>query len=188
MSLIHAREGETFSAYETFVIIVCYKCGIPFGVPGHWRTKRLSDKADFYCPNGHEQCYCKSTEDILREQLSATRQQVDRERLRVKEVQQQRDSVRKSHQRMRERVRNGVCPCCDQVFTNLLEHMRTEHPEYGINKTLRQLREAYGMTQDQLADELGVTTFHIFQFENDKKVINWAKTTIEEWIQEQGQD
>jgi dsDNA-binding SOS-regulon protein len=28
------------------------------------------------------------------------------------------------------RVHNGVCPCCNRTFQNLLRHMETKHPEY----------------------------------------------------------
>lgn len=32
--------------------------------------------------------------------------------------------------RMKNRVGNGVCPCCNRHFKNLQGHMKTKHPEF----------------------------------------------------------
>lgn len=33
--------------------------------------------------------------------------------------------------RTRNRIANGVCPCCDRSFTNLQRHMASKHPDYA---------------------------------------------------------
>ena len=61
--------------------------------------------------------------------------------------------VSKAHKRMRERVMNGVCPCCNRTFQNLREHMKSEHADFGTVQTLAALRQAFGMTQEAVAKE-----------------------------------
>ena len=33
--------------------------------------------------------------------------------------------------RVKRRVGNGVCPCCNRTFKNLADHMTTKHPDYA---------------------------------------------------------
>ena len=32
--------------------------------------------------------------------------------------------------RIKKRVANGVCPCCNRTFKDLAAHMSTQHPDY----------------------------------------------------------
>lgn len=187
--------GVKFSDPQWFTVETCIDCGIHFGVPSDWKNQRLKDRNTFYCPNGHNMHYTGESEaDRLRrelaekqKQLEAKEQQVIAEENRTNAARQQRDEARKSHRKMRDRVKNGVCPCCNRTFQNLLNHMRTQHPEYGKNKTLKQLRETFGMTQAALSKEIGCYGQHVCNFENGRSVPVWARDQIEAWIDEQGQ-
>ena len=44
------------------VVEECYSCSVLFGLPADFRKNRLSDKRDWYCPNGHEQHYVGKTD------------------------------------------------------------------------------------------------------------------------------
>lgn len=33
--------------------------------------------------------------------------------------------------KLRKRIANGVCPCCNRHFTNLERHMHTKHPQWA---------------------------------------------------------
>lgn len=33
--------------------------------------------------------------------------------------------------KLKKRIAAGLCPCCRRPFENLLNHMKTEHPEYA---------------------------------------------------------
>lgn len=181
-----SREGETFNAWETFVVITCYKCGMPFGVPTHWRNKRMEDQETFHCPNGHSQHYTRSEVQRLRTELDKQRRKTELAQADAIQARNQRDRSRKAHRRMRDRVRNGVCPCCNRTFQNLLRHMRTKHKAVTDAELLRQLREINGMTQADLAEELGVTQNHVSAFENERTVTTWAKDQLAAWIEEFG--
>ena len=62
-------------------LVVCYTCGVTFGLPAEFDQNRRGDKKLWHCPNGHEQYYTgkpvskqlSEAEDsarLLREELS----------------------------------------------------------------------------------------------------------------------
>ena len=129
---------------QSFDIITCYKCGIAFGVPSHWMSKRLEDQQSFWCPNGHEQSYTVSTADKLRAQLEKCTRELQQSQNREAAAA---DALRKSEaakKRLSKRLSSGVCPVagCKRHFTNLQRHITTEHaglalPEAGEVKLLQ---------------------------------------------------
>jgi len=166
-----------------FVTITCCNCRMPFGMSRAFYNARSNDHKLFYCPAGHDQYFSgKSEAEKLREEVERKSQMIDAANQRASRLERQRDDVAKAHKRMRERIRNGVCPCCNRTFQNLLRHMQTEH---GDQPPLRTLREAYGLTQANLADEIGVTMGHISAAERGKSVTAYAQSAIETWVERQ---
>lgn len=56
----------------TFVQEHCYSCSMVFMVTSDFQKKRVADKQNLFCPNGHSMLYVgKTKEQILREELSA---------------------------------------------------------------------------------------------------------------------
>lgn len=166
-----------------FVTITCYSCKMPFGMSRAFYEARRKDHKDFTCPAGHEQHFTgKSEEEKLREEVERKGQMLDAAQQRAHRLERQRDDVTKAHKRMRDRIRNGVCPCCNRTFQNLLRHMQTEHAD---QPPLRTLREAYGLTQANLADEIGVTNGHISAAERGKPVASYAQHAIDSWVDRQ---
>lgn len=161
-----------------FNVIECYKCGVMFGMTAEMDSNRHKDKKSFYCPNGHGQVYCQSTEEKLRKRL-------EREQGRVQELEQQKHRVQAQYKRIRKRIKNGVCPCCNRSFQNLANHMKSQHPEFADDKQLKTLRLAYGLTQGDLAAECGVSPSVVSNFENGRHMGDWAKGAIENWIEQQ---
>lgn len=174
---------QGFSELMGYVIEHCYKCGVPFAMTHDFQKRRLQDRQTFYCPSGHGQVYTgKSPEQKLREELERKQNALDAERGRAIALEQQRDQIAKAHRKMRDRVRNGVCPCCSRTFQNLMAHMRTEHPDFGT-ATLKMLRDAYGLTQSAVANEIGITSVYVSLHERGKSVPVYAKQRIESWIE-----
>jgi DNA-binding XRE family transcriptional regulator len=60
--------------------------------------------------------------------------------------------------------------------------MQTEHSE---EFNLKNIREAFGMTQSGIAEEIGVTPVYISLFERNKHLPEYAKQAIECWITSQ---
>lgn len=172
-----------------FVTEICCNCGMPWAMTADFRKRRLKDRADFYCPAGHQQHYVgKSEEQKLRDELERKQRALESEQGRAIKLQSERDDIARAHKRMRDRVRNGVCPCCNRTFQNLLRHMQTEHPDFTEAKSLKVLRTAYGMTQKAVADEAGVATVYISLHENGKQVPGWAESRIDAWLGRNGTD
>lgn len=167
-----------------FVTEECCSCGIPFAMTKDFQRRRLNDHKLFYCPSGHSQHYTgKSEAQKLREQLEKTQRNLEAESGRAALLEQHRNQVSRSYGKMRERVKNGVCPCCNRTFQNLLQHMRTEHPDFGEHDQLKSLRGAYGLTQQALGAEIGVPASYISLYERTRPVPEWAAVNISQWIQ-----
>lgn len=88
-------------------------------------TKRTG--RTWYCPNGHPRVWGGDT----------TEQKLEAERARASHLEDQLrasiaegEATRQQLLRDRHRFANGVCPCCQRSFTNVANHMRTQHPEY----------------------------------------------------------
>jgi hypothetical protein len=113
--------------------IECCSCGVPFGIGAHFQKARRADQRTFFCPNGHSNYYPapKRTEaDRLRDQLDAARSLAQRERERRETAERQRSAARGQVTRIKRRVANGVCPCCNRSFADLRRHMTGQHPDY----------------------------------------------------------
>lgn len=128
--------------------LTCYSCGLLFGVEAGYDDRRRDDKQYFYCPNGHGQAYIKSTTQEALEQakaeLEAARALAGRESRRryQAEIDSQADRRRAAAYkgwatRIRNRIANGVCPCCNRSFTNVRRHMTTQHPAFQIPEEVK---------------------------------------------------
>ena len=166
-----------------FVTVLCGECGVPFAMTESFQKQKLQDRTTFYCPSGHPRFYTgKTVAQKLQEQLDRERQVREAAESRALRMQGERDQVAKAHKRMRTRVMNGVCPCCNRTFQNLLRHMQTEHQG---ELTLRAFREAFGMTQGALAQEIGVLPAYVSNAERGKHVPQHAQRSIDAWMAKQ---
>jgi hypothetical protein len=137
--------GQTLTVEQKLVTEECYSCHVLFAMTADFKQERLKDKRDFYCPNGHAQCYVGKTEaQKLKEQLEAERRERQRAEQRVAQWQDEAREAKeraerernrangyKGHAtRMTKRVKAGVCPCCNRTFKQLAAHMANKHPEF----------------------------------------------------------
>jgi len=53
---------------KEFVIIECCACSAVFAVTTQFQKNRLETRNPFWCPSGHEQIYCKSASQKVREE------------------------------------------------------------------------------------------------------------------------
>lgn len=131
---IQNKEGIQYSTLLQMETIICYKCAIPFAVPSNYKRHLQSSQDDFFCPNGHEQRYTKSTEQILREKIKDQEETFQR---RLNWANQDNEMLKKERTvlkgkitRIKNRISNGMCPCCNRTFQNLVSHMKTKHPDF----------------------------------------------------------
>ncbi len=166
-----------------FITTYCCNCGMPFAITEDFYTRKKQDNQNFFCPNGHKLHYTsKSEAQNLKEQLVRSQEKLEAQAARARKAEAEKNQFKRNYKRMRERINNGVCPCCNRIFQNLLDHMRNEHPNFEEQEILRNLREAYGLTQAGLADEIGVTNVHISLYERQQPVAAWAQERIDSWM------
>lgn len=132
------ERGITYTRTINMVTESCCNCGVVFGMPSDLQDEFKKDSSKFfYCPNGHRQHYSESESDRLKKELDRVRQSEQLQRQyrqnAEKELSQERIERRKIKTRLKnvkERVANGVCPCCNRYFENLHRHMSNKHPDF----------------------------------------------------------
>lgn len=120
--------------------ICCGECGIEFAVPESWRAAREGDGRTFYCPNGHNRVYRETVADKLRRERDLLKQQLAQKDDEIKWQKDQRQASEKRVSaakgqitKLKKRAKAGTCPCCKRTFSNMAEHMRTQHPKFDPN-------------------------------------------------------
>lgn len=174
-----------FADNQWFDVTRCCECGMAFAMTTEFQRRRLEDRKSFFCPAGHSQHFTGATEaQKLKDQLERERQQREAAEARASTATHERDRIAKAHSTMRQRVVNGVCPCCNRTFQNLLNHMRTEHAEFVETPaaTLATLRRAFGMSQGDVAAEVGVSQGAVSAYERGVAGSGNASRGLDEWV------
>lgn len=113
----------------------CPNCGVVFAIPTTLEDRRREDHRTFYCPNGHSMSFQGPTEAEKRAKQEKQRADHLAASLMAQQDQTQaafREAAeaKASEVRLRWRVGNGVCPCCNRTFAALAAHVVTKHPEF----------------------------------------------------------
>ena len=135
----------TFTHTTEFVVEECCNCGVAFAMPEalYKRCKGDSDRW-FYCPNGHRQHYtegdiqkAKRLQREAEQKLARERAAHDQKAARLRDQRDRAENRRRAEKaaktRIKNRVANGVCPCCNRTFKNLARHMASQHPDFTPN-------------------------------------------------------
>ena len=119
--------------------LTCSSCAIAFSVPEEWLTNRRSDGKQFFCPNGHSLSYHETEAARLKKELEAERRRLEFARNEARAQREESDrlfrrlsAAKGQMTKLRNRIGNGVCPCCNRSFANLQRHMVTKHPKFKI--------------------------------------------------------
>lgn len=112
----------------------CGRCGVLFGMGIGFVRARRADHGTWHCPNGHSWAFTsESEEETLRRQRNEARDRAARERsLRDQteaSLRATKGVVTKQRKKL-DRMKHGVCPCCNRHFENVEAHMATEHPDF----------------------------------------------------------
>lgn len=117
----------------TYTIIDCFKCGTLFALPDQVNDELVRTGRNFFCPNGHQQHYSESTEAKLkteRDRVARLNARLDQERAERAAAERRASAARGQITKIKKRVANGVCPCCNRTFKDLGRHMSSQHPDY----------------------------------------------------------
>lgn len=131
---------RTLEATTELVVTSCW-CGVALAIPGGLFKEAKRRGQAIYCPLGHTFVYGKTVEDEAKELRAQVENQKkiisdwasDYGQLHEKKerVQKQLASTRGVLTRTRNRIKNGVCPCCNRSFTDLHRHMANKHPDFA---------------------------------------------------------
>lgn len=131
-------EVNTISDFSGLLVVTRCWCGIQHAVPEslyenqrEQRDNGLKQTAIF-CPLGHE-WVSKGTSRVeaLEQQVAAERARHDQTKAELREERNRVNSERAAKSRLKNRIKNGICPCCKRSFANLHRHMQGQHPEFG---------------------------------------------------------
>lgn len=120
--------------------ITCCKCQVLFAITARHQTRLIDSGENFWCPKGHSQCYTEPTEvkhkkelDKLNKQLNnanVTKQfWIDQATAAERSKSALKGVVTKKNKQL-DKIKNGVCACCDRFFENLHKHMTNQHPDF----------------------------------------------------------
>lgn len=125
------------------VAVWCPSCGVPYGLAKSYRDRRRDDHQGWKCPNGCAVHFPAGTSDLekkaakLEAELEAARSLAQREANRRVQAEHQvvvsdrrRAAAKGQLTKTKNRIANGVCPCCNRTFVNLGKHMAGQHPDY----------------------------------------------------------
>ena len=172
-----------FADNNYFETLQCAHCNVSFAITADFMQRRRDDGKTFYCPSGHSNVYNGKTEaQKLKDELAREKEIREAAEARAQKAKSDLDVVSRAHGRMRQRIVNGTCPCCNRSFSNLRDHMKTQHPEFTAQTTFAAIRQAFGMTQEAVAKEAGVEAVHVSLYEREKPVASYAKTRLDHWI------
>jgi hypothetical protein len=118
---------------ETMYIETCCECGVTFAFTAGYYNDRREDGKSFCCPNGHKQYYTNSEAQKLKNALANAKRQEETAnwwREQAEEKGRSLSATRGQITKIKNRIAKGICPCCNQSFDNLHDHMTTQHPEY----------------------------------------------------------
>lgn len=121
----------------TFYVEVCCNCGVQFAMTQEFHDRKWNHRwENFYCPNGHGQHYLgKSEADRLRDRLKSEQENAQFWREREASERKAHSATKGILTKTKNRVANGVCPCCNRTFANLARHMAGQHPDFKTEPT-----------------------------------------------------
>lgn len=136
MSIIALQQGSVIHTNETLVVEQCCNCSCWFAMPKDFRDRCLDVGGTFYCPHGHPQSFTTPRNKALKDQVERLEKDYQRAKDYIQEknnqIQQLGYSVRAlkaAKTKIINRVKNGVCPCCNRTFIDLQKHFKSKHPE-----------------------------------------------------------
>ena len=125
--------------FVSLVPVNCPSCKAIFGLTEQALERFRGNGKCFYCPYCQaEQGFFDSREEQLRKQLARekerhemTTRSLGHSRRLADRMERSRNALKGVVTKTKNRIKNGVCPCCNRHFKNLERHMKGQHPEYG---------------------------------------------------------
>ena len=124
---------KTISVDVALTVINCGCCGGIYAINERFREKCQEDGKTWSCP------YCKVGWGYAKGTNAKLKEEIERQKLELAAAQKrERDALaeaehfrksRDAERKKMDRVKAGVCPCCNRSFQNLARHMKSKHSE-----------------------------------------------------------
>ncbi len=132
-------------------MLTCPSCGGTFAISSVYydeARKEGSFKQCWTCP------YCKTSRGFgesihekekkqLEEKIAALTSAKQYAEQEAEYFRKSRDGIKGVLAKERKRVGNGVCPCCNRSFKNLMRHMAQKHPDHKNDNQQERLKQIY---------------------------------------------
>lgn len=130
---------QTIELSTTLVSISCGNCGGVYAIGERYHQKAREEGTAWNCP------YCRigwgftnrGENAELKRKLAQAQTTIEHKEADMQHVRQQRDHAEYSARTLRgvvtktkKRIGRGICPCCNRTFSQLADHMQSQHPEY----------------------------------------------------------
>ena len=125
--------GEEMEVSTVLCQITCGVCGGVYAILERYRQHKAEQGGYWHCP------YCQNTwgfskevsliEKAQREARTAN-DMLARERAEHEQTTMSLRAHKAAKTRLKNRIANGICPCCNRYFKNLHKHIKTEHPKF----------------------------------------------------------
>ena len=123
--------SRTYTETVTLQEVTCKSCGVTHAIPRVLLEGKVQTGGYYYCPNGHQWGWGESEADRLKKELTQEQKRNSQMKTELLRVQDQLEASEREAKRLKQRVANGVCPCCKRSFVQLHRHMKTKHPGYA---------------------------------------------------------
>jgi phage/plasmid primase-like uncharacterized protein len=130
---------NSVNEFVTLSQINCGKCGATYAINERFRAECQEKGTCWTCPYCQASWgYTGSEVDRLKKQLEAkerelgfARNNAAAERSAREKTERRLSATKSAKTRMANRIKHGVCPCCNRTFQNLMAHMATQHPQFN---------------------------------------------------------
>lgn len=114
----------------TLTEIECANCITHFAMDESLRKRCLQTGREFYCPNGHSNWYKNNELDRLKRERKSLEDRTYWAEQEAAQAKRERTAIKGQLTKVKNRIANGVCPCCNRTFSNVARHMTTKHPDF----------------------------------------------------------
>ncbi len=121
----------TINFQVTLIQETCLNCSGVFAVNRQWLQRKRESGGSWYCPYCQTGWHASETENMrLEAKLKSADNRLATEKARHDQTKASLSAQKGVTTRLKNRVKNGVCPCCNRHFKNLHSHMKNQHPDF----------------------------------------------------------
>lgn len=114
------------------VVGACWNCSSNQAIPERLYEQASNYGKTFYCSScGESQVYKQTEVARLRAELASQEGNAAYWRAEATAASNRERAQKAAKTRIKNRISNGVCPCCKRHFANVERHIKGQHPEFA---------------------------------------------------------